>query len=347
MKKKILPILISSVLFISACQNSVISTDNNQQTKNKPETVAVKTNNNSASSLIPQLVPLEFDSIPDTVKTDNSEQEKVKEYVKNNDIFAAIPYNSPDKYKTLFSGDGTPVFDLRRGFSGDGTPVFGIKSDNTATTQDGTYIWDRKQDQTILDYLQLNNIVEKTWGIADYATYSQLIDYNVSVSGAITNSKKVRLVKSVSFGLVKDNDNFKLYSISPLTISRIEPKSSVYQIRSITFSSDKNKVIVYGSGKLIPLPGISISKHVGNSKFKVFVEVVFSQLERPKDFAVVLGLQGKQYQMANYMGNIYVADVETDKISSTTGLAVELIDRDSLEKNDDYQGSTWILPITN
>ncbi len=340
MKKNITLIFLTFSLF--GCQNSTNISDSQK----KPEKVNVLQKDKSS------IVKFELDEIPkEPPKKNPDEEKKIVNYLKTNDIFSSIPYNQPEKYKTDFTGDGTPVLltgdgtpVFNKSFSGDGTPVFGIKNQ---TESKNPYLWNRIPGDTLLDYLQLNNIIERRWGITNYSTYNQLIEYNINVSGAINNSKKVRLVKQVSFGLIQENNSYKLYSISPLSIRRIEPKSFAYQMRSITFSSNKNKIIIYGDGKLIPMPGISVSKHIGNNKFKVFVEVVFSKLERPKEFAVVLGLQDKQYQMTNVMGNIYGADVEVSDIQSTTGLAVELIDRNSLEKNDDYQGNTWILPITN
>lgn len=355
MKKNILPIFLIALSFNNACQTTI---ENNKPQKElvtspKKEVTNVVSNDQIITSL---LRPLEFDTIPNQSEQNNEvEKKKIKAYLQKNDIFATIPYNNPEKYKTDFTGDGTPVFIsgkntkvFNKGFTGDGTPVFSIKNNednNKISTK--TYLWSRTLETNILDYLQLNNTVSKALGITTYSNYSQLGEYNIDVSGAFNNKKKVKLVKQVAFGLTQEKDSYKLYSISPLSIRRVEPKSFKYQIRSVTFSSDKNKIIISGDGKLIPMPGISISKHIGNSKFKVFVEAVFSQLERPKEFAVVLGLQGKQYQMDNIMGNIYGTEIEAEKIGTTTGLAIELIDRLSLENNDDYQGNTWILPIAD
>lgn len=335
MKKNILPVFILLMLLNTSCQNNISQTNTTDKGKL----------NNSSGLTANSVVPLELDASPSKItKADDKSKKSIETYLKKNDVFSSIPYQQPDNYKTKFTGDGVPAFFTGDGnplfFTGDGLPIFGVKAE-----KENDYIWTRTPVETLVDYLQINGTVERKWGITNYAVYSQLIDHKIKVSGAFNNEKNVKLVKQVAFGITKDKESYKLYSISPLSIRRIEPKSFSYQVRSISFVSNRNKIVVYGDGKLIPLPGISVSKHIGNNKFKVYVEVVFSQLERPKEFAVVLGVQGKQYQMTNLMGNIYTSDIELNEITGNTGMAVELIDRKSLEGNDDYQGNTWIIPV--
>jgi hypothetical protein len=205
--------------------------------------------------------------------------------------------------------------------------------------------WSRQEGKLLFDNYQLTNTLEKSWGITNYARYSQILEHKISVSGGATNEKTVELVKTMGFGLVKNGDNYELQSVTPIAIRKTKRDSMAYHITNVVFTSAKNQLILFGYRKLIPLPGISISRHLGSHKVKVQLNI---RLIKPDtEFAAILSIKDKQFQLYKIAGNIYGGEVELPVLTKPDTMTIELIDKDSLTKNDDYNGYTFMFPVVD
>jgi hypothetical protein len=294
-----------------------------------------------AASAAATVADLALGDFPESASTDVSKDQEsdLTSFVQKNSnkLFSFIP-TDPESYRVNFTGDGSPVF-----LTGDGSPVFSVKS--TGTDQD--YLWSRKPGTVLIDYLQLTQRVQEGSEIRSYAKYSRLIEHEITVKGAVNTDKKVKLVKTLSFVMVQNGSSFRLESTTPVITRQVNPSTTPYQVRSLTFSSDKNKIIIYGDRKLFPMPGISLTKNIGTHKFKLYVEIVFLKDSKPDDMAVVVSLNDKQYQLQKTLGNVYGAEVEFPELKDPTGLIVELIDKKSLLQDEEYHGFTWVVPMTD
>lgn len=324
-----------ALLFLLSFSISCANTDSNNN-ENKSE------NNSTVSS---QVKPASTNQeISDDIR------KKVDEYVKTNDVFSKIPYQQPEKYDTDLSGDGVPIFLTGDGvpifLTGDGVPIFGIKNEDSQKR----YLWNRTPKDLIFDYLQVTNITNESWGHTTYAHYSQILNYDISVSQPLVKNKNAELVKLMSFGLTEDEGKLKLHSVSAINIRPKNIGEAPYDIRTVMFTTEKTKFLFSSGFRLTTLPGISLSKEVGSNKFNLFVEVIFNA-RKPlgdNDFAVIASIKGKQYPLYKVSGNIYGNSVEFPELEEgkTEGLAFEAIDRKSLAEDGEYYGYTYIMPVT-
>ncbi len=275
------------------------------------------------------------------------EKDDFDKYLKSNDIFKLIPYTPAEKYFARFTGDGTPIFltgdgtpVFNKGLTGDGTPVFSTKAEN----EGDKYIWSRKENKLVLDYFQLINSVENSWGITSYGRYSQVIENKIKVEGAVNNEKNVNLVKSMGFGLLKEGEKYKLQSITPIAIRKTERDTMAYHILKVSFTTDKNQLLIHGFRKLIPIPGISINNQIGSHKVRVEIQV---RLLKPEQkFTAMLSIKDRIYELYKINNYYYGANIELPTLSSPDLMVIELIDKDSLVKNEDYNGFTFMIPVT-
>jgi hypothetical protein len=334
MNKKIL-ILLTALITVS-CQNNI---DNTGSTA-KPTATAIPSAAASASSTatgVTDLVLADFPVETGTVISKDQESDLTSYVQKNNSkIFSFIP--TDPEYIVKFTGDGAPVF-----LTGDGSPVFSTKS----TGSSDEYIWSRKPGAVLIDYLQTTQSSQQGAEITSYAKYSRLIEHTISVKGTINTEKTVKLVKTMGFVLKQSNNSYRLESITPVITRQVNPSTSPYQVRSLTLSSDKNKIIIYGDQKLFPMPGISLKNNLGSHKFKLYVEVVYGQDNKPDDLAVLVSINNKQFQLQKSLGNVYGAEVEFPTLDAATGLIIELIDKKSLMQDEEYHGFTWVVPMTD
>ncbi len=338
MKKGIL-LLITAFITVS-CQNNIDSTVKPGSSASASATPVASTSPTASVKASVKTSDLVLGDFPEESSTDISKEQEsdLASYIQNNNsIFSFIPDN-PENYKVKFTGDGSPVF-----LTGDGSPVFSTKADNSPEE----YIWSRKPVNVLIDYLQLTQRSQVGTEVTSYAKYSQYVENDITVSGAINNQKKVKLVKTMSFVLKQNGSTSRLESITPVTTRQVNPSTMPYHVRSLTFSSDQNKIIIYGDRKLFPMPGISLLNNIGSRKFKLYVEVIYGENNKPDDLAILVSIKGKQFQLRKTLGNVYGAEVEFPVLNGSTGLIIELIDKKSLMAGEDYHGFTWVVPMTD
>ncbi|MFN8674640.1 MAG: hypothetical protein U0457_21475 [Candidatus Sericytochromatia bacterium] len=320
------------LVFIIGCQNQ-----NNNSSKNKDlldSKVVVKNINYNNIS---------FEDLPEETNENKLVEEKIEisDYIKKNNIFSNIPYKIPDKYLVKFSGDGSPVF-----LSGDGSPVFFTKANNSI---ENGIIWSRAENKLLLDYLHILNKIELNGEKVSFGKYSQVIEHDFSVDNNGTKfSKKLNLVKSMGFSIAKVDNAFKMRSVTPIVFRKINNIDISYQIRSVTLVNEKNKVIIHDYKKLIPLPGISFKKHLNSNKFTLYVELAFNDSKKlsNKDIDIIASIEGKQVLLKRNFDGLYTTEITQDTNISSKGLVIEAIDKNSLTSDGEYNGVTWILPIT-
>ncbi|MEK7431638.1 MAG: hypothetical protein AABZ74_00780 [Cyanobacteriota bacterium] len=321
--------LLLSVFLLLGCQNSNNSELNNSK---KTSDVVVKTETYKDTS---------FEEFPEEKAENISKDDNtnISTYLKTNNIFESIPYKVPEKYLAKFSGDGAPVF-----FSGDGAPVFFTKAENNTNTN-LEIEWSRTENQLLLDYLHLTNKIEKNNESVSYGRYSQVIEHNISIDNNKIN-KKVNLVKSMAFSIVKNKESYKTRSITPIVLRPINSEKSNFLIRSLTFTSSKNKIIIHDDKKLFPLEGISLKTNLASNKFKFYVEIARTNNYKAEDISVIASVDGKQYTLTKFTGDLYTTDIEISNKDTSKNLIVEVIDKKSLTSDIEYNGLTWIIPMS-
>lgn len=272
------------------------------------------------------------DNLPDS-SDDASLQDKydVQDFIQSNKVLEKIP-NPPSDYKVDFTSDGGAVF-----FTGDGGPVFSIK----ATQNKSEISWSRKNEQLLFDTLQVINVMEK--GTKIYARYSQLLKTGITVKDSEQQfSKSAELVQTVGLGLIKSVNDVNISGFTPVVLRLPDKNSLPYKIEQLSLKAG-NTTININEKSIVKWPGFNSTPQLKDQK--VNIEVSVSSKKQISNLAVILGLHGKQIQLSRisefkYSGEILVSELETPD----TFLTVELIDKDSFDKNSPYSGYSWIIP---
>src|SRR5437763_15295655 len=127
----------------------------------------------------------------------------------------------------------------------------------------------------------------------------------------------------MGIGLVKNGKKYQLQSVTPIAVRKTSRDKMAYHILSVVFTSDKNKLILAGYRKLIPLPGLSISRHLGSHKVKIQLQVRL--INENTEFAALLSIKDKQFQLYKIAGNIYGGEVELPVLTGPDTMVFELI----------------------
>ncbi len=323
-------IILALPLIILGCNSYVTSTE--KEIKATPAKVTLKSDTSPIPSVssVPEssLVSEKFESFPEPSSNPSLEDKyDLQDYVEKNNVLGSIPVSQVDGYRVRFTSDGGAVFSIK------------------ASDEDSEFIWKRKPQKLLFDTFQLTNIVQSTAGPRYYARYSQLIDNDIIVNktGQSEINKKAQLVQTVGLNLARQGENYKIIGLTPVVIRQIEKKSLPYKIDKITLKEENgNELSIDNDKAIIPWPGINV-KTDKSQKFKL--NVLVSKDVSVSTMAVLVGIQGEQFQLSKISEGNYSGDIGLSFKDNKSSLMIELIDKSSLGEKSKYHGYTWIIPF--
>jgi hypothetical protein len=328
-------LILTMGLITISCNNSSVPATNVNNASSTPTETSVKAIESPTSQASSgNEVPL-FESFPETSANGSLEDKyDLQTYIETNKVLQDIPFSAVDNYKVRFTSDGGAVFSVK------------AEQDNP------DYLWKRTPQKLLFDTFQLVNITQENNNTKYFSRYSQLIENEITVNDTVQNySKKATLVQTVGLSLVKNdlrtgNPGFKIATFTPVVIRQVEKNSLPYKIEKLTLQAENIADFNIDSEKtLIPWPGISFDNYLEKKKLKIIVAASADQAEN-RNLAVLISIQGSQYQLEKGNDNTFSAEIELSALNSgKNSIIIELIDKKSLEETSKYQGYTWVIPI--